>query len=202
MSVFTAFNNTKKLRKFNITPYGELLLSVNLLGENLKSGLHFCNFFYHLKFLGWSSGFRAIDDLPRAHLDETELRALITVEDDISRPVQSIEEETFAVIDSKYSFKDLCESVQNNFSERTESETGKQKSNASYVLSFNILRTFDAYGHSGNRRPGILPDIIETLSSNLKHQSACPTYDRTKKQGLIDTSGDVDILGFESSKTL
>ena len=28
--------------------------------------------FYHLKILGWSSGFPAIDDLPSAHWDETE----------------------------------------------------------------------------------------------------------------------------------
>ena len=43
-------------------------LSVDLLGYNLKSGgLHVLKVFYHLKILGWSSGFRAIDDLPRAH---------------------------------------------------------------------------------------------------------------------------------------
>ena len=30
--------------------------------------------FYYLNILGWSSSFRAADDLPRAHWDETELR--------------------------------------------------------------------------------------------------------------------------------
>ena len=33
---------------------------------------HFWKVFYHLKILGWSSGFRAIDSLPHAHWDETE----------------------------------------------------------------------------------------------------------------------------------
>ena len=28
----------------------------------------------NIKLLGWNSGFRAIDDLPRAHWDETEFR--------------------------------------------------------------------------------------------------------------------------------
>ena len=31
--------------------------------------------FYHLKKLGWSSGFRTIDELSRAHWDETEFRS-------------------------------------------------------------------------------------------------------------------------------
>ena len=52
-------------------------LSVNLLGYILKSErLYFLEVFYHLKILGWSSGFRAMDDLPRAHSDETEFRIL------------------------------------------------------------------------------------------------------------------------------
>ena len=47
VSVFTALNNSKKQRKFKlITPYGEIFLSVNLLGYNLKSGgLHFLKVF-------------------------------------------------------------------------------------------------------------------------------------------------------------
>ena len=32
----------------------------------------FIFFFYHLKTLGWTSGFCAVDNLPRAHWDETE----------------------------------------------------------------------------------------------------------------------------------
>ena len=46
MSVFTALSNTKKQRKFNITPYEEKFVLVNLLGYNLKSGgLHFLQVF-------------------------------------------------------------------------------------------------------------------------------------------------------------
>ena len=45
------------------------------MGYNLKSGgLHFLKVFYHLKILGWTSGFRTIDDLSSAHWDETEFR--------------------------------------------------------------------------------------------------------------------------------
>ena len=48
-SVFTALNNTKKQRKFNIMPYEENLL-VNLLRLNLKSGgLHLWKGFYSKK---------------------------------------------------------------------------------------------------------------------------------------------------------
>ena len=45
-------------------------LLVNLPGLNLKSGgLHFLKVFYGylLKILEWTSDFRAIDELPRAH---------------------------------------------------------------------------------------------------------------------------------------
>ena len=71
------------------------------------------------------------------------------------------------------------------------------------VPSFDVLRTFEPYGHAGNRSPGLLADMIETLSFNLDHRSACLTYDGKKlKQGLTNTSGDVDILGFEPGKTL
>ena len=35
-------------------------------------GYIFEKFFYHLKIWGWSSSLRTIDDLPRAHRDETE----------------------------------------------------------------------------------------------------------------------------------
>ena len=51
-----------------------ITLSVNFnTGINLKSrGLHFFKVFYHLKIWGWSSSFRAIDDLPRELWNETE----------------------------------------------------------------------------------------------------------------------------------
>ena len=38
----------------------------NLVGYILEKKI------YHLKILGWTSGFRAIDDLPRAHWYETD----------------------------------------------------------------------------------------------------------------------------------
>ena len=41
--------------------------------DKIKSGgLNVLKSFYHLKILGWSSGFRAIDDLPSPRWDETE----------------------------------------------------------------------------------------------------------------------------------
>ena len=57
----------KKQRKFNITPYGEIFIS-------LITGIKFKIWrvsFLPLKILGLSSGFRTRDDLPRAHWDET-----------------------------------------------------------------------------------------------------------------------------------
>ena len=63
--------------RFSVLYSGEQILSFKVClvfyaGDSLKSGgLHFLNVFYHLKLLGWSSAFRAIDDLPRAHGDET-----------------------------------------------------------------------------------------------------------------------------------
>ena len=67
MSVFTPLNNTKKQRKFNITLYGENFIS---LLTNIKFKIWrvtFLKVFYHLKFLGQTSGFRSIDDLLCAH---------------------------------------------------------------------------------------------------------------------------------------
>ena len=44
--------------------------------DNFKylEGYIYEKFFYHLKILGWSSDFCAIDDLPHAHWDEIEFR--------------------------------------------------------------------------------------------------------------------------------
>ena len=75
MSVFTALNNIKS--KGNLTLHHMvkffLIFLVNLPGWNLKCGeLHFFVSLYHLKVLEWTSDFRAIDDLQRAHWDETD----------------------------------------------------------------------------------------------------------------------------------
>ena len=74
VSVFTALNNTKKQQqKFNITPYGEnfhLLTYWDKIKKKNKiksGGLHFLKVFCHFKILGWSTSFRAIDNLPCAH---------------------------------------------------------------------------------------------------------------------------------------
>ena len=62
VSVFIALNSTKKQRKFNIRPYGEIFYQLTYWDRKL----HFLKVCYHLKILGWSYGFRAIDDLPCA----------------------------------------------------------------------------------------------------------------------------------------
>ena len=80
MSVFTALNNTKKQtnKKINITPYGENFHQLTYWDKikkkinKIKSGgLNFLKVFCHLKILGWSTSFRAIDNLPCAHWDES-----------------------------------------------------------------------------------------------------------------------------------
>ena len=77
LSVFTVLNSIKKRSKFNYIIWENFLL-VDLLGYNLFfGGLHFWKVFYHLKILGWTPGFHAIDDLSSAHWDETEFRALV-----------------------------------------------------------------------------------------------------------------------------
>lgn len=41
------------------------------------------------------------------------------------------------------------------------------------------------------------------MKNNLFHKSACLTFDGKKiKQGLLEESGDVDLLGFEMNETL
>ena len=55
--------------KENLTLYhiGEIFFSY-LTGIKFKIWkVTFLKMFNHLKILGWTSGFRAIDDLPRAH---------------------------------------------------------------------------------------------------------------------------------------
>ena len=71
VSLFNSLNNTKKQRKLNITPF-------------------FLVFVYHLKILGWNSGFRTIDDLPRAHCDETEFKLKFTIFHDSGREIEDI----------------------------------------------------------------------------------------------------------------
>ena len=75
---FNCFNSTKSKENF---------LLVNLMGYNLKSrGLHFWKVFYHLKILGWTNGFRAIDDLPSAHWLETGTYSRLPAEKDPAPP--------------------------------------------------------------------------------------------------------------------
>ena len=71
------------------------------------------------------------------------------------------------------------------------------------VPGVNQLRDFDPYGIEGERKPGIYPDIIDTLSTNLNNKSACLTFDGKKiKQALTHDSGDVNLLGFEKNRSL
>ena len=66
-----------------------------------------------------------------------------------------------------------------------------------------VLRAFDPYQSGGERQPGIYTDVMEVVSSNLNHQSACLVfYENKLKKGLRSDSGDVDLLGHESGKTL
>ena len=71
------------------------------------------------------------------------------------------------------------------------------------VQALNQLRDFDPYGIEGERKPGIYPDIIDTLSTNLENKSACLTFDGKKiKQALTQDSGDVDLLGSTKNMSL
>jgi hypothetical protein len=55
----------------------------------------------------------------------------------------------------------------------------------------------------GDRILGICPDILSELTESMDFKSVCLTFDGKKlKQGLWENSGDVDLLGFESDKTL
>ena len=54
--------------------------NLSITPRNLKSGgLHFSKDFYLLKVLEWTSGFRTVDDLPSAHLDETEFNVFHSI---------------------------------------------------------------------------------------------------------------------------
>ena len=58
------------------------------------------------------------------------------------------------------------------------------------VPSFSVLKEFNPNGPIDKREPGLLHDIIDVVSADLNHQSACLTYDGKKlKQGLTELYG-------------
>ena len=70
MFIFCQFSLHELVQKSkeNLTLHHMGKIFINLLGYNLKfGGSHFLKVFYLLKILVWTSGFRAIDDLPSAH---------------------------------------------------------------------------------------------------------------------------------------
>ena len=64
----------------NIAPYGNCLYYLTDQDKIQTRGLHFWKVFYHLNILEWTSGFRAIDDLPHAQWDETGFSSLFPKE--------------------------------------------------------------------------------------------------------------------------
>ncbi|KAH3864842.1 hypothetical protein DPMN_027871 [Dreissena polymorpha] len=75
------------------------------------------------------------------------------------------------------------------------------------VPSENILREFDPYCLQKNISdycpPGVLNSMIDHLKKNINDASCCLTFDGKKlKQGLTQTSGDIDLFGFEPKESL
>ena len=67
VSVFTAFNNTKKQRKLNIIPYGAKFYQLTYWDKIYHLEDNIFEKFFTTYILEWSPEFRAIDDLPHAH---------------------------------------------------------------------------------------------------------------------------------------
>lgn len=75
------------------------------------------------------------------------------------------------------------------------------------VPTENILREYNPYGEDipdlGTRKPGIYTDIMHKISPNLQSISCCLTFDGKRiKQGLTETGGDIDLIGFENGPSL
>ena len=75
---FVLFNEVKNRHKINITLYGDNFFTLQF--TKIKFKIWRVIFFIYVfrtikkkKKMEWPSGFRAINDLPRAHWDETEL---------------------------------------------------------------------------------------------------------------------------------
>lgn len=61
----------------------------------------------------------------------------------------------------------------------------------------------DSVSNNSTRRPEILLDMIETVAVVHSEKSFCVTFDGKKlKRGLTKTSGDVDLLEFETCPSL
>lgn len=75
------------------------------------------------------------------------------------------------------------------------------------VPDMKILRSFMPYDIpcvvDNSREPGILPDMIESMSKAMNGKPCCVTFDGKKlKQGLTKDGGDIDILGFEKGDSI
>jgi hypothetical protein len=70
----------------------------------------------------------------------------------------------------------------------------------------DILTSYTPYDistDSNGRQPGIFTDMLESLAASNSNASYCLTFDGKKlKRGLKETSGDVDLLGFEQDLSL
>ncbi|MEW8546432.1 MAG: YqaJ viral recombinase family protein, partial [Candidatus Thiodiazotropha sp.] len=72
------------------------------------------------------------------------------------------------------------------------------------VPDTKTLQTFSPYGQAfGQMAPGIFSEVISDVATALGDRSVCLSFDGKKlKQGLTDTFGDVDLLGFEEGESL
>ena len=62
---------------------------------------------------------------------------------------------------------------------------------------------YDISTDSNGRKPGIFTDMLESLAVSNSDALYCLTFDGKKlKRGLKETSGDVDLLGFEQDLSL
>ena len=80
-----------------------------------------------------------------------------------------------------------------------------QSSDVNFVIpSLDVLRAYQPYQENGKtRNPGTFHDVIDDVAVALNDTSACLSFDGKKlKQGLTNTHGDVDLLGFEEKQTL
>lgn len=75
------------------------------------------------------------------------------------------------------------------------------------VPDLKVLRKFEPYDipatDANARQPGVLKDMIDSISKAMEGKSCCVNFDGKKlKQGLTNTGGEVDILGFEKDESI
>ena len=74
------------------------------------------------------------------------------------------------------------------------------------VPDIKVLRNFKPYGDNSpqnTRHPGIFLDLLEEVAKALPSTSVCLSFDGKKlKQGLTESNGDINLLGFEEGESL